>query len=187
MHVKHLEGGMIMGLNNMNTDAAGKFMEEAKKDPQVAQKSKRVEGEWVFEEGKPQFKATLAFKEGERVLESDFAPFMGGRGLAPDAIQYCLYGLAACYAGTFMSLATMEGIALRELKIVVENKVDLTRTLGLSSNPIVQGVEVTLAVASDAPQEKLEQVEALARDRCPGVYCLVNPIQLTTHLVTEDV
>lgn len=176
-----------MGLNNINTDAAQKFMEEARNDPQVAKKSKRVEGEWVFEEGKPQFKATLAFKEGERVVECDFAPFLGGRGLAPDPIQYCLYGMAACYAATFVSLATMEGIALRGLKIAVENKVDLTRTLGLSSNPIVEGVEMTLTVTSDVSREKLEQIEALARDRCPGVYCLINPIQLTTHLVTEDV
>ncbi len=176
-----------MGLNNINTGAAQKFMEEARNDPQVAKKSKRVEGEWVFEEGEPQFKATLAFKEGEQVIESDFAPFLGGRGLAPDPIQYCLYGMAACYAGTFVSLATMEGIALRGLKIAVENKLDLTRTLGLSSNPIVEGVEMTLTVTSDVPREKLEQIEALARDRCPGVYCLINPIQLTTHLVTEDV
>ena len=63
----------------------------------------------------------------------------------------------------------------------------MTRTLGLSSNPIVEGVEMTLTVASNVPREKLEQIEALARDRCPGVYCLINPIQLTTHLVTEDV
>ncbi len=176
-----------MGLNNINTDAAGKFMEEARNDPQIAKKSKRVEGEWVFEDGKSQFKATLAFKEGERVVESDFAPFMGGKGLAPDPIQYCLYGMAACYAGTFVSLATMDGIALRGLKISVENKVDLTRTLGLSSNPIVEGVEVTLTVASDVQRERLEQIEALARDRCPGVYCLINPIQLTTRLVTEEI
>jgi hypothetical protein len=83
-----------MGMNNINTDAAGKFMEEARNDPQVAKKSKRVEGE---------------------------------------------------------------------------------------------GVEVKLTVASDVPRERLEQIEALARDRCPGVYCLINPIQLTTNLVTEDV
>jgi uncharacterized OsmC-like protein len=177
---------MIMGLNNINTGAAGKFMEEARKDPQVAKKSKRVEGEWVFEEGKPQFKATMAFKEGERVLESDFAPFMGGKGLAPDPIQYCLYGMAACYIGTFVSLATMEGIALQGVKILVENKMDLTRSLGLSSNPIVEGVEVTLTVAADVPREKLEQIEVLAKDRCPGVYCLLNPIQLTTNLITVD-
>ena len=173
-----------MGLNNINTTAAGKFMEEAKNDPQVARKSKRVEGEWVFEEGKTQFKATLAFKEGERVVESDFAPFMGGMGLAPDPIQYCLYGMAACYAGTFVSLATMEGIALRKLKIAVENKVDLTRTLGLSENPVVEGVELTLEVESDATREKLEKIEALAKDRCPGVYCCVNPIPLATYLNT---
>jgi uncharacterized OsmC-like protein len=177
---------MIMGLNNINTGAAGKFMEEARKDPQVAKKSKRVEGEWVFEEGKPQFKATMAFKEGERVLESDFAPFMGGKGLAPDPIQYCLYGMAACYIGTFVSLATMEGIALQGVKILVENKMDLTRSLGLSSNPIVEGVEVTLTVAADVPRKKLEQIEVLAKDRCPGVYCLINPIQLTTNLFTVD-
>ena len=175
-----------MGLNNINTDAAGKFIEEAISDPQVAKKSKRVEGEWVFEEGQPQFMATLAFKEGERVVYSDFAPFMGGKGLSPDPIQYCLYGMAACYAGTFVSIATMEGIPLQGLKIAVENKVDLTRTLGLSSNPIVEGVEVTLTVASNAHRDKLEQIKELAGDRCPGVYCLINPIQLTTHLVTED-
>ena len=173
-----------MGLNNINTIAAGKFMEEAQNDPQVARKSKRVEGEWIFEEGKSQFKATLAFKEGERVVESDFAPFMGGMGLAPDPIQYCLYGMAACYAGTFVSLATMEGIALRKLKIAVENKVDLTRTLGLSENPVVEGVELTLEVESDVTREKLEKIETLTKELCPGVYCLVNPIPLTTHLNT---
>ena len=173
-----------MGLNNINTEDAGKFMEEAKNDPLAAKKTKRVEGEWVFEEGQPQFKATLAFKEGEQVLECDFAPFMGGMGLAPDPIQYCLYGLAACYTATFVSIAAMEGIALQEVKIAVEIKLDLTRTLGLSSNPIVEGVEVTLTVKADVPRERLESIEALARDRCPGVYSLVNPIQLTTNLVT---
>ncbi len=171
-----------MGLNNINTIAAGKFMEEAQNNPQIAKKSKRVEGEWVFEEEKPQFKATLAYKEGERVVESDFAPFMGGNGLAPDPIQYCLYGMAACYAGTFVSLATMEGIAIRKLQVVVENKVNLTRTFGLSDNPIVEGVELTMDVESDASREKLEEIESLAKERCPGVYCLVNPIPLTTHL-----
>ena len=80
----------------------------------------------------------------------------------------------------------MEGIVLQEVKIAVEIKLDLTRTLGLSSNPIVEGVEVTLTVKADVPREKLESIEALAKDRCPGVYSLINPIQLTTNLVTGD-
>ena len=173
-----------MGLNNINTKAMGQFVEQVKADPSQAKKSKRVEGEWVFEEGKPQFQATLAYKEGERVVEADFAPFMGGTGLAPDPIQYCLYGTASCFAGTFVALATQEGIALKNLKIAVENKVDLTRSLGLSNNPIVEGVEITLSVETDAPHEKVKALEVLTRERCPGIYCLVNPIPLKTRIET---
>jgi len=40
---------------------------------------------------------------------------MGGEGLAPDPIQYCLYGLAACYAGTFAGLAAAQGVSWRSL------------------------------------------------------------------------
>ena len=171
-----------MGINNINTDAAGKFLEEVRDDPQVAKKSKRVEGEWVFEEGRPQFRSTLAYKEDEKVTESDFAPFMGGMGLAPDPIQYCLFGMAACYAGTFVSIAAMEGIELTSLHVAAENRVDLTRNLGLSKNPIVEEVVITIDVSSDASQERLEEIDRLARESCPGVYCLTNPIPLKTVL-----
>ena len=171
-----------MGLNNVNTEAMGKFLEEAKADAGVAKKTKRVEGEWVFEEGKAQFRATLAFKNGERVVQTDLAPFMGGGGLAPDPVQYCLYGLAACYAGTFASVAAVEGVELRGLRVAIENRLDLARALGLSENPIVEGVEIELSVKSDAPREKLEEIKRLADERCPGVECLTRPIPLTTRL-----
>ena len=163
----------------------GKFVEAVKVDPSQAKKSKRVEGEWVFEEGRPQFRAVVTYKEGEQIVEADFAPFMGGGGLAPDPIQYCLYGMASCFAGTFVALATQEGIALRSLRIAVENKVDLTRTLGLSDHPIVERVEITLTVGTDASREKVEALEQLAQERCPGIYCLTHPIPLTTRLVVE--
>ncbi len=175
-----------MGLNNVNTEAMGKFLEEVKADAGVAKKTKRVEGEWVFEEGKAQFRAVLAYAQGERVVEMDFAPFMGGSGLAPDPVQFCLYGLAACYAGTFASAATIEGVELRELRVVIENKIDLTRTLGLSENPIVEGVKLELYVKSDAPKEKLDEIKRLADERCPGVECLTRSIPLTTGLTAGE-
>ena len=171
-----------MGINNINTEAAGKFLEEAKSDPELTKKVKKVEGEWVFDEGKPQFRSTLAFMNGESTVESDFAPFMGGSGVAPDPIQYCLFGMAACYAGTFVSLAAMEGIELSSVKVAAENRVDLSRSLGLSDNPIVEEVKITLNVVSGASREKLEELEKLTKERCPGVYCLTNPIPLETVL-----
>lgn len=171
-----------MRINNVNIDAAGAFMEKVKADPGAAKKQKRVEGEWNFAEGRPQFAAVLPHDKGTTTAQADFAPFMGGEGLAPDPIQYCLYGLAACYAGTYVGIAAAQGVVLRGLKVVAENRVDLSRSLGLSDNPVVEQVSLSLVVESDADRATLAEIEALARERCPGVYCLTNPIPLTTTL-----
>ena len=174
-----------MSLNNFNMEAMAKFMEEVKENPEAAKKRKRVEGQWVFEEGKAQFQAKLEFKGGEQVLEAEFAPFMGGRGKRPDPIQYCLFGMASCYVGTFVAIASMQGVELEKLSISVENSVDLSKTLGLSENRIIEGVDVTFRIRTDAPKEKIEAIEKLAQERCPGVYCLTNPIKLETKIEIE--
>jgi len=174
-----------MTINNVNREAMRKFAEEAKRNPEVAKKSKRVEGEWVLDESRPQFRARLEYPMGTDRVEADAVPFMGGGGRKPDPLQYCLYGTASCFAGTFAAIAAMEGVVLKKLTVVAENKVDLSRTLGLSDNPIVQGVEITVNVQADAPKEKLAEIERLARERCPGVYCLTHPIPLRTQLVVE--
>jgi len=54
----------------------------------------------------------------------------------------CLYGLAACFAGTFMSLAAADGVVLRSLRVVAENQVDLTRPMGLGDRPLVERVSL---------------------------------------------
>lgn len=172
---------MIM-LNNINLMEMERFYEEVKGHPEVAKKTKKVIGEWNFNENDPQFKATLACKEGERVIESDLAPFMGGQGLAPDPIQYCLYGIAACFAGTFVSLAAQEKVQLSQLRVIAENKVDLSRSLGLSNNPVVEKVSITVQVKSSSDGEKLENIKKMAYDRCPGIYCLTHSIPLDTNL-----
>ena len=51
-------------LNNINLKATEKFYQEVQANPQVAKKTKRVEGEWRFGEGQPQFQAMLSYQEG---------------------------------------------------------------------------------------------------------------------------
>lgn len=168
--------------NNVNLQGMMSFVEQAKSDPGVLKKQKRIEGVWDFQEGHPQFKATLAYPGGERTLEADLAPFMGGAGLAPDPIQYCLYGLAACFAGTFMSLAAADGVTLKSLRVVAENQVDLTKPMGLGDKPVVEKVMLKLIVDADASEAKLHELEQQARERCPGVYCLTRPVPLETRV-----
>ena len=48
----------------------------------------------------------------------------------------------------------------------------------------VQHIDWYLEVDADAPQKQLDELKRIADERCPGVYCLRNPIELATHLVT---
>lgn len=167
-----------MKVNNVDVEKVGAFVEEVKKDDSKAVKVKRVEGEWNFEDGMPQFKAGLKHGEGVSVIEADGPPFLGGGGLKPDPVQYCLFGLAACFAQTYASIAVEKGIKLGKLKVAAENKVNLSKALGLSDEPIVEEVKLSVEVSSDAGQDETDEVLESARERCPGVYCLTNPIKL---------
>ena len=174
-----------MVMNHMNLEGLQNFVEDAKKDLSKTKKSKKVECSWNFNEGKPQIESKVQHPKGETILRSDFAPFMGGEGLAPDPIQYCLFGLAACFAGTFMSMATMMGIKIQDLTVSAENFTDLSKTLGLTNNPIVEKVKIITTVKSDAKEEQLKELQQMAHEKCPGVYCLVNPIPLDTELTKK--
>lgn len=162
-----------MKLNNVDMQKAGAFLNDVKVDKSKAIKTKRVEGEWNF--SGVQFTATLEHASGKTVVEADGPPFLGGSGMKPDPVQYCLFGLAACYAQTFASAAAEKGVKLMQLKIAVENKVNLSKSLGLGEEPIVEKVKLSVTASGSGD---LKEIERLATERCPGVYCLTKPIKL---------
>ena len=68
-------------------------------------------------------------------------------------------GLVTYLIGAKMDLPTliktceksgMEGVELRELRVQIENRIDLSRALGLSQNPIIEGVDITVSARSDS-------------------------------------
>ncbi len=171
-------------INNVNVDAMRDFAAQIEKDPSAAKKLKVVTGRWMFKQGKPQFSAQVEYPQGSDTIETDFAPFMGGDGLRPDPVSYCMYGFASCFAGTFAAVAAAEGVELQTLEVTVENLVDLSRPMGVADRPVTEGMNATLRVRSDAPAEKLEEIKRLAEERCPGVYCITNPIPFNARLQT---
>ena len=170
-----------MRINNVNLEKAGAFVKEVKQDKSKAAKVKIVEGTRNFEDGKTQFTANLNHPQGSTVIEADGPPFLGGSGIKPDPVQYCLFGLAACYAQTFASIAAEKGIKLNELKVSVENKINLSKALGLSDESIVENVKLHVNASSEG-MESLDEIKRLAEERCPGVYCLTNTIKLNVEL-----
>ena len=169
-------------MNHINEKALGKTIEMFSKEPEKAVKEFSVEGEWILEEGAPQFRSRIPFERGEATLSMDNPTPMGGSGSAPNPLQYCLFGLASCFASTYMMVATQKGVAIDRLSVRVENRVDMTRPLGLSDNPLTEGVRILLRVTSEAEETVLREIEELSRKSCPAVYCLTQPIPFTVEV-----
>lgn len=172
-------------MNNVNVEAIHKFVQQVEGNPSAARKEKVVSGSWNFEEGNPQYEATVEFPTGSLQIRSDQAPFMGGGGLAPDPVQYCLYGISSCYAGTLVSIAAAEGIELKSLRVTARNRIDLHKALGLSDQSIIQGV--TLSVEAEPAEgidfSEVERVAKIAEERCPGMECMKREIPHTIEIV----
>jgi|SRR3989344_3392084 len=166
-----------MRINNVDIGKTTAFVEEVKKDKEKAIKIKRVEGTWNLEEGSVQFTSLLEHSHNHTTVEADGPIFMGGSGIKPDPVQYCLFGLAACYAQTFASIAAEKGIKLKQLSVAAENKVNLSKALGLSNDNIVEKVVLEVKAFGEK-MENLNEIKKLAEQRCPGVYCLTNAIEL---------
>ncbi len=168
--------------NNVDTQTVQQFEEQIKKDPIAARKAQAIEGEWVLDEGDVQFQSNIQYEGGETVFKVDNPTFMGGGGKLPGPMHYCFYGLASCYTGTFATMAAMLGIELKKLTTRVEADVNFSRVFGVSEEPTMEEVRVTLTVESDAPEEKIKEAEELALQRCPVVFTLKNPVKLTPKL-----
>lgn len=169
-------------MNNVNVREIKKFVSTLKKDPSQAKKNKRVTGNWVFEQEKPQFRAKIEFAKGYQMVNAELPAFAGGWGTSPDPIQYCLYGLAACFAVTFAATAANEGVKLTKLEVTAENWMDLRKQLGLSKKNIIEKVKFTVS-AEGASRKILEKVIKLTEQRCPGTECVTRKIPLEVELL----
>ncbi len=173
-----------MKQNNIDVDRLSSVINEVKTDFEKGKRVNKIEGEWNLGEG-PQFLSDISFEKGKVVLKADQPSFLGGGGTEPGPMHYCLFGLASCYTATFVTMASMEGIRLKKVKVTAEGKMDFSWVFGLSNNPITEGIKITLFVQSDASEKELKRIEALAYERCPAVYCLTNPIKLETGMIIE--
>ena len=168
-------------MHNVNVDAVEATADKARTDPTTAVQHVTFDGHW--QASGPQFRATIAVPNGEPVVfEADFPPPMGGTGSAPNPLAYCVWGGLACYAMTYALEAAREGVELTALRATVSADVDLSRALGVSERPPVEGIDWLLEVESDASDEVLERLRLLADERCPGAYCVRNPIPLETRV-----
>jgi len=170
-------------MHNVNVEAVEQTIAMGEKDPAALVQKVNFDGEWQTAAGEPQFRTEIPLPDGRSIpFESDYPARMGGSGAAPNPLAYCFWGGIACFAMTFAQEAAMKGVELKSLRARVETNVDMSRALGVSDRPPVEGIDWFLEVESDAPADVLEQIKNHSDERCPGAYCISNPIELNTHL-----
>ena len=172
--------------HNVNVDALVETRRAIEADAAKAKRVQKVQGVWSFREAGPQFSAEIAFEGGKLTLESDQPSFQGGGGTRPGPMHYALFGLASCFTTTFVTVAAMEGVELEEVRATAELDMNLSKSLGLGDEPIIEGVRVTLEVRSPASRAAIEALAQQAEQRCPAVYCITTPIPLSHRVVALE-
>lgn len=177
---------MVTYMNRVNLDRLDDTIQRVRMDPSKAKRVTRIEGEWVLDElWWPQFRAEIQAERGILILEADQPIPLGGEGIKPSPMHYCLYGVAACAAATFATVAATEGIRLRKMRVAVEGRMDLSKTLGISENPIIEEVKLQITVDIDAGDDRVQGLRKLAEERCPAIFCLTNPIKIAVEVTKE--
>ena len=172
-----------MEVNRINLEAFDKTIEKAKKDPTSALKSLKVEGRWRLGEKGPQFESELKYENGRVILYADEPTILGGGGMSINPIQYCLYGIASCFAATFAKWAAVEGVELEELTITAQADLDMSISFGVSDNPVLNKMILSVNAKTEASDEDIDKIRQITIERCPAYYCLTQSV--TPEVIIE--
>jgi uncharacterized OsmC-like protein len=108
---------------------------------------------------------------------------VGGLADAPTPLEYLLSGAVGCYAAVFAFYAAKLGVDYRSFEAVARTNFDVRGHM-MPDAPFsgFQKVTIAMTVQSDAPLERLREVERLALAGCPGIATLRDPVPVETTL-----
>jgi uncharacterized OsmC-like protein len=170
-----------MSLNNIDTNQVRDYKEVIRKDPRDAKFTAKIEGDWLFEKGGPQFRSTVKVKDGTYTMEASH-PNFAGPGIRPGPMAFGLFWFAACYTSTYVTEAAMRNIGLKSVKTKVEADLDYTSQFDLGDSPLVNEYRIVMEVCGDATDAQLNDLKEYALKRCMGMFTITNAIRLKPEL-----
>lgn len=117
---------------------------------------------------------------GEHLVLTDSAPGLAGHALGPSAPELLLGALASCLVHTYLIQATLMNVALDQIEVTVQGKLDLTGVVGLESHelPMIQDITYSANVETSAPADVVEQMHAAVEQTCPVLNTLRYPVSI---------
>ncbi len=170
-----------MSINNIDTKQVIDYKKELQAGPGQAKFTARIEGDWLFEEGGPQFRSTVKVKDGIYIMEASH-PNFAGPGIRPGPMVFGLFWFAACYTSTYVTEAAMRNIRLMSVKTKVEADLDYTTQFDLGDSPLVNEYRIIMEVSGDATDAQLTDLKDYALKRCMGMFTITHAIRLKPEL-----
>src|SRR5260370_33371931 len=108
---------------------------------------------------------------------------VGGQNCAPTPLEFLLSGAVGCYAAVFAFYAAKLGVTYDSFEAVARTDFDVRgHMMADAPSSAFQKVTISVNVVSDAPKAKLDEVERLSFERCPGISTLRQPVPVETRL-----
>jgi uncharacterized OsmC-like protein len=126
-----------------------------------------------------------AKRSGHKFIISE-PSHVGGQNCAPSPLEFLLAGAVGCYAAVFAFYAAKLGVAYDSFEAVARTEFDVRgHMMPEAPSSAFKKVTISIDVASDAPQDKLQEVERLAFAGCPGISTLRQPVEVETKLAVK--
>ncbi|MBK5960969.1 peroxiredoxin [Rhodoplanes elegans] len=121
---------------------------------------------------------------GRALAVAGLHPASGGSGLELCSGDMLLEALVACAGVTLKAVATALAIPLASGTVTAEGDLDFRGTLGVAKDAPVgfAAIRLTFTVATDAPQEQLDQLLKLTERYCVVYQTIKNGPQVTVRL-----
>ena len=121
-------------------------------------------------------------KSGYKFLISE-PVHVGGQNCAPTPLEFLLSGAVGCYAAVFAFYAAKLGVPYDSFEAIARTEFD-ARGHMIADAPAstFRKVTINIHVTSDAPADRLKEVERLALAGCPGINTLRAPVPVESEL-----
>ncbi|MHA7646918.1 OsmC family protein [Nitrosopumilus sp. S4] len=172
-------------INNVDLTKISQTAQKGREDKESLRKPVKLEGEWILDQSHGfQFKTELGYEKGKQIIEVDSPSFLGGQGNRLGPMAYCVAGITSCFIGTFVGIAAQQKIKLTKLKVKTQCQINFAKTLDVSDEPITEGINFQVEAESEnADKERLQEVLAMAEERCPAMYSMSHKINVDAKIV----
>ncbi|OIN81911.1 OsmC family protein [Mycobacterium malmoense] len=121
---------------------------------------------------------------GQRRVEVDEPPVLGGEGKAPNPVEYYLASLLSCQIVTWRVWAERLGIAVDEITAHAEGDLDVRGFFGFDDavRPGFQRVRVVVTVTGPESPRRYRELQEAVDAHCPVLDLTRNATAVTTSL-----